>query len=53
MQLLYPLWCRRDLEVECFSKRNSEATVLVLCKFCVIRVRDTLILLLVDFTALC
>lgn len=34
------------------SRRNCEVTVLVVCKFFIIRVRDTLILLSVDFAAL-
>jgi len=35
------------------TKRNSEVPLLVVCKFSVIHVRDTLMLLSVDFAALC
>lgn len=35
------------------TKKNSEVPVLVVCKSSVIHIRDTSVLLLVDFTSLC
>lgn len=58
MLFLYALCgVERGLEVECFSglffSFFLQVLVLVVCKFSVIYIRDTSVLLSVDFTSLC